>query len=209
MRADAPFLPHDLLWGLTPEQLPENAPGWVAEVLSLGHPVVVRRALSAPDLVPVGVRGPLREQRFATLMPRTLVARRVRPEALIDIDVAARDWPALRALRHLRPLLSESRLVWGVAGSAGFELASGFPTLHQQSDLDLILRVPQALSRRQAAGLLQQLDNPFCRVDLQLQTPWGAVALAEWASSARRVLLKRASGAQLVLDPWSVQEQMA
>jgi len=209
MRADDNFLPHDLLWGLTPAQLPANAPGWVAEGLNLGQPVVVRRALTASDQVPVGVRGVLREQRFATLMPRALVERCVRPEALIDIEVCAQDWPALQALHYLRPVLNASGLVWGVSGSAGFELATGLPTLHQQSDLDLILRAPQALSRRQADGLLQQLDNPFCRVDLQLQTPLGAVALAEWAGTARRVLLKRSDGAQLVLDPWCSQEQMA
>ncbi|WP_248769494.1 malonate decarboxylase holo-ACP synthase [Pseudomonas sp. MWU12-2345] len=209
MHADHDFLPHDLLWGLTPAQLPEEAPDWVAEALSLGQPVVVRRALTAPDQVAVGVRGVLREQRFATLMPRVLVERCVRPEALIDIEVCAQDWPALQALHYLRSLLDASGLVWGVSGSAGFELATGLPTLHQQSDLDLILRAPQALSRRQANGLLQQLDNPFCRVDLQLQTPLGAVALVEWAGTARRVLLKRADGVQLVLDPWNDLERVA
>ncbi|NWE48623.1 malonate decarboxylase holo-ACP synthase [Pseudomonas gingeri] len=209
MQADDELLPHDLLWGLTPAQLLEDAPGWVAEALSHGQPVVVRRALASAGQVPVGVRGVLREQRFATLMPRRLVERRVRPEALIASIGCGRDWPALQALHYLRPLLNASGLAWGVGGSAGFELATGLPTLHQQSDLDLILRAPQALSRRQAAGLLQQLDNPFCRVDLQVQTPQGAVALAEWAGPARRVLLKRAEGALLVLDPWADQEQAA
>ncbi len=209
MRADDDFMPHDLLWGLTPTQLPEDAPAWVGEALGLGQPVVVRRALTTPDQIPVGVRGALREQRFATLLPRSLVERRVRPEALIDIEVCGQDWPALQALHYLRPSLKVSGWSWGVSGSAGFELATGLPTLHQQSDLDLILRAPQALSRDQAADLLQQLDNPFCRVDLQLQTPLGAVALAEWAGTARRVLLKQAGGAQLVLDPWCVQECVA
>jgi len=209
MHADHEFLPHDLLWGLTPAQLPQDAPGWVAEALSLGQPVVVRRALTASDQVPVGVRGALREQRFATLMQRVLVERCVRPETLIDVEIRAQDWPALQALHYLRPLLNASGLVWGVSGSAGFELATGLPALHQQSDLDLILRVPQTLSRRQANALLLQLDNPFCRVDLQLQTPLGAVALAEWAGTAQRVLLKQASGVQLVLDPWNAQERVA
>ncbi|NWA01096.1 malonate decarboxylase holo-ACP synthase [Pseudomonas gingeri] len=209
MRADDDFLPHDLLWGLTPAQLPDDAPAWVSEALSLGQPVVVRRALTAAEQLPVGIRGALREQRFATLMPRALVERRVSPEALIDIEIGVQGWPALQALHYLRPLLNASGLAWGVSGSAGFELATGLPTLHQYSDLDLILRAPQALPRRQAAGLLRQLDNPFCRVDLQVQTPHGAVALAEWAGTARRVLLKRAEGALLVLDPWTVQEWAA
>jgi phosphoribosyl-dephospho-CoA transferase len=46
------------------------------------------------------------------------------------------------------------------------------------------------------------LDSTACAVDLQLQTPFGAVALREWAGSSRRVLLKTARGAHLVIDPW-------
>jgi hypothetical protein len=42
---------------------------------------------------------------------------------------------------------------------------------------------------------LAALDSAACAVDLQLQTPFGAVALREWAGSSRRVLLKTASGA--------------
>ncbi|WP_273825235.1 malonate decarboxylase holo-ACP synthase [Pseudomonas asplenii] len=209
MCSDGHYLPHDLLWGLTPAQLPPDAPAWVAEALGLGQPVVVRRALVAADQLPVGVRGLSREQRFATLMPRRLVERRVRPEALVDSRLARRDWPALQALRHVRPALDARGLAWGVSGSAGFELATGLPTLHPESDLDLILRAPQALSRARAAELLRQLDNPFCRVDLQLQTPLGALALAEWAGPAQRVLLKSDAGARLVADPWNAGELAA
>ncbi|WP_277322642.1 phosphoribosyl-dephospho-CoA transferase MdcG domain-containing protein, partial [Pseudomonas viridiflava] len=39
-------------------------------------------------------------------------------------------------------------------------------------------------------------------VDLQLQTPFGAIALREWAGTSRRVPLKTATGAHLVIDPW-------
>jgi phosphoribosyl-dephospho-CoA transferase len=44
---------------------------------------------------------------------------------------------------------------------------------------------------------------------MQLQTPFGAVALREWAGSARRVLLKNVSQAVLVINPWNPQEQAA
>ena len=43
----------------------------------------------------------------------------------------------------------------------------------------------------------------------QIQIDFGAVALREWAGSARRVLLKDASQAYLVIDPWNPQEQAA
>jgi phosphoribosyl-dephospho-CoA transferase len=202
------FLAHDLLWGMTPEQLPADAPSWVIESISAAQPVVVRRALSAPDQIAVGVRGRLREQRYAALMATAAISRRVQPEELCHVDID-RDLPVLRALNQLRPMLDSCGWVWGVSGSAGFELASGFVALHERSDLDLILRTPQPLERAQAQALVKFFDAAVCQVDMQLQTPFGAVALREWAGSARRVLLKNASEACLVIDPWNPQEQAA
>ena len=202
------LLAHDLLWGMTPQQLPADAPAWVIESISAGQPVVVRRALSAAGQVAVGVRGPLREQRFATVMEVAAITRRVRPEELRHVQ-GSRDFPALRALAQLRSHLDDSGWVWGVSGSAGFELASGFFALHQGSDLDLILRTPHPLSRADAKALAAVLDTAVCRVDLQLQTPLGAVALREWAGVSSRVLLKNAIQATLVTDPWNPQEQAA
>ncbi|WP_059182022.1 malonate decarboxylase holo-ACP synthase [Pseudomonas sp. URMO17WK12:I11] len=202
------FMAHDLLWGMTPALLPADAPAWVTESLSAGQPVVVRRAVSAPGLVAVGVRGRLREQRFATVMPVDGIQRRVKPEDLCQVSIG-RNLPAVRALNQLRPLLDDCGWVWGVSGSAGFELASGFAALHESSDLDLILRTPHALGRSQAQDLVKILEAAECLVDMQLQTPFGAVALREWAGSARRVLLKNAREACLVIDPWNPQEQAA
>ena len=190
---------HDLLWGMTPAHAPADAPAWVLAALGAEQPVVVRRAIAQPGHVAVGVRGRLREQRFAAEMPLALVQRRVVPEALREV-ISPRDLPALRALVQLRPVLAQKD--WGVSGSAGFELATGIEALHASSDLDLILRTPKPLERRDAADLQAILDTADCVVDLQLQTPFGAVALREWAGSSRRVLLKAASGAHLVIDPW-------
>lgn len=202
------FLAHDLLWGLTPEQLPADAPIWAVEVMNEGQPVVVRRALSAANQMAVGVRGPLREQRYATWMAVEAIQRRVRPEELCHVE-ADRDLPALQALAQLRPMLDACGWVWGVSGSAGFELASGVTALHERSDLDLILRAPNPMDRAQARELLTWLDAAVCPVDMQLQTSLGAVALREWAGPAKRVLLKNAREARLVLDPWLPQEQTA
>ncbi|WP_223518084.1 malonate decarboxylase holo-ACP synthase [Pseudomonas sp. GL-B-19] len=202
------LMAHDLLWGMTPEQLPVDAPVWVIDSLGAGQPVAVRRAVSAPGMVAVGVRGRLREQRFATVMSVDAIQRRVKPEDLCHVSTD-RDLPAIRALNRLRPILNGCGWVWGVSGSAGFELASGFVALHEGSDLDLILRTPQALERSQAQSLVKILDAAVCPVDMQLQTPFGAVALREWAGSAGCVLLKNATEACLVIDPWNPQEQAA
>ncbi|BBP67558.1 phosphoribosyl-dephospho-CoA transferase [Pseudomonas sp. Cab53] len=203
------FLAHDLLWGMTPAQLPLDAPAWASEALGLGHPVVVRRALSPAGWVAVGIRGRAREQRYATSMPLAAILRRVRPEDLCQAH-SARDLPALRALSRLRPLLDACGWRWGISGSAGFELASGVEALHARSDLDLILRTPQPLERQRAKALLADLEDSACGVDMQLQTPFGAVALREWAGSSRRVLLKDDHQARLVSNPWQpALEQVA
>ncbi len=192
--------PHDLLWGLTPALLPADAPAWAHAALAAGQPVVVRRQQLPAGQVAVGVRGGSRDQRFATCMPLSAVSGQLAPEALCH-RVGARDWPALQALYRLRPRLDAFGLAWGVSGSAGFELASGFSALHAGSDLDLIMRAPQPMSREAAQGLLALLEPG---VDLQLQVPAGAVALREWASASQKVLLKAAQGARLVSDPWDV-----
>lgn len=117
--------------------------------------------------------------------------------------------PALAALQQLRNTLNRLGLAWGVSGSAGFELATGIPTLTASSDLDLILRTPLPIPRSQARALLAQLHNAPCRIDLQLQTPAGGVALNDLARSDGPVLLKAADGARLVNDPWHAMEYAA
>lgn len=200
--------PHDLLWGMRPEQLPADAPGWAVAVLAADQPVVVRRAVVAPGLVAVGLRGATRDQRLAALMPVAEISKRLTPEQLRRRR-ANEDLPVFRALAELRPLLDGFGRAWGVTGSAGFQLATGLRTAHPDSDLDLLLRAEWPLPRSEARALLQWLEGRGCRVDLQLQTPLGGVALSEWAGDAARVLLKAADGPRLISDPWEQAERAA
>ena len=56
------------------------------------------------------------------------------------------------------------------------------------------------LPRRAAAALLDRLADLPARVDVLLETPTGAVALAEYA--AGDCLLRTPTGPRLVRDPW-------
>lgn len=200
--------PHDLLWGMSPSQLPADAPDWARQVLAAGQPVVVRRAMVASGQIAVGVRGATRDLRFAALMDANTAWRCVRPEQLVE-RLPSGDSPALRALAQLKPTLDDRGFGWGVTGSVGYQLATGIPAVHAGSDLDLLMRAAQPFSRREARELLRQLDDAPCRVDLQLETPAGAIALREWAGDSTRVLLKCPTGARLIGNPWDQAEQAA
>jgi len=196
--------PHDLLWGMTPAQLPADAPAWAIAVLAAGQPVVVRRARVAAGLVAVGLRGATRDQRLAALMPVEAINHRLAPENLLARQ-AIEDLPVFRVLAELRPLLDALGHAWGVTGSAGFSPPPRLLSAHPDSDLDLLLRAERPLPRSEARPLLQLLEGRACRVDLQLETPLGGVALGEWAGGAARVLVKTAEGPRLVSDPWAAE----
>lgn len=196
--------PHDLLWGMTPLALPADAPAWATQVLASGQPVVVRRAACAAGRVAVGVRGQGRAQRLGVEMRLADIGRQLGPEALRWQDESP--WAALQALASVAPVLDAQGLAWGPTGSVGYQLATGIAAVHAASDLDLLVRTPQPLTRDKARELLDILDCGPCRIDVQLETPAGAVALREWAGMARRVLLKSAHGARLVADPWNLLE---
>lgn len=202
------FRAHDLLWGMRAEHLADDAPAWASEVLAAGWPVVVRRAPVRSGWLAVGLRGHSREQRWAGWLPMAAVARQATPESLRDRE-PTRDLPTWQALRQVRATLDGLGLAWGVSGGAGFELASGEPVLHAASDLDLLLRTPAPFTRDAARALLGELRRAACRIDLQLQTPAGGLALAEWAGQGARVLLKGDHAPTLLADPWAPAEVAA
>jgi phosphoribosyl-dephospho-CoA transferase len=83
--ADGEALPHDLVQpGWIAAVVADGViPAWVRESLSRAPFVVVRRARSRADLLPVGVRGRARHERFAGWLPSHAVERRIRPEDLV------------------------------------------------------------------------------------------------------------------------------
>jgi len=165
----------------------------------------VRRASAKPGLIAVGIRGPLRAQRCALWADSQQICRVLSPEQV----AAQQGWrqhphlaalPALQALQQAQAALQASGLTWGITGSAGFELASGQAALNSSSDLDLLLRCPQPPSHPRLQTLAAALAGLPCRVDIQLQTPVGGVALNEWLRGGQ-LLLKTDAGPVLLNQP--------
>lgn len=205
--------PHDLLRLRRHDVLhfDEPPPPWVLLALREVPWVVVRRAVAREDLLPVGVRGDARHLRYAGWVAPEDVERALSPHALRDhavcLSAKRAALPAARALAAVERAWVGWSLPWGPGGSLGFELATGWPTVAQASDLDLVIHARHALSHDEARSQMAKLPlDCGVRIDVQLETPAGAVALSEFAAQdAGCVMLRGAQGARLVRDPWSFE----
>lgn len=149
--------PHDLIWLTARDALEGITESWVDAAWHAGLPVVVRRDVDNEGRIPVGVRGLRRDQRAAGWVKPENVLRVVSPE---DLSVAA---DLLRSPFITQPPVQVALQLaqqswpwtWGITGSTGYALATGIPVIHADSDLDLLIRAPRAVSlRRLLAGRL-------------------------------------------------------
>lgn len=210
----APFAAHTLLRieGAAVLTADADLPAWVCESLERAPWVVVRRAVAGceasrrGDLVPVGIRGDSRQQRFAAWVPEEAIRDQVTPQLL----ASRRPWatsvrraavPALAALDAVEKIMRQHALAgyWGPGGSVGFELASGRSTATQSSDLDIVVQLDRAIPVMDARSLLSSLAVLPVRTDVLLELPHGAVALPEYAR-AESFVLRTARGPRLVRD---------
>jgi phosphoribosyl-dephospho-CoA transferase len=192
--------PHDLVRLADPDPiLTGTEPTWVGAALAAAPWIVIRRARAPAGHLAAGVRGPARHQRHAMLIPAGAAAGIARPEDLRPAaSVIAPETPALAALRECRPILDGLGRPWGPTGSAGFELATGYPATTQDSDLDLLIRLGALSGFTRAAALASKLSGLPARVDCYLETGHGAVALAELATHPDKIVLRTSDGPRLV-----------
>lgn len=187
-----------------------HPPHWASAALQLAPWAVVRRAAPRLGLWPVGVRGGLRAQRCAAWLPDRAIRDCITPQMLAAKQVwrqqpSTTATPAVAVLDEVAAILVAQGFAgrWGPGGSVGFELASGVPSTTAGSDLDLVLQADEPMPRTDAIRLHADLSKLPVRIDLLLETPYGAVALAEYAKSAGVTLMRSAQGPRLVHDPWS------
>lgn len=182
------------------------APDWVAESLSRAPFVVVRRSEICHDAIPVGIRGETREQRFAAVLALEAVAQIISPEQLAQHAAwrahPRRSLPAFAALEVVAEAASQIDLIWGPAGSAGFELASKIPIVRPDSDLDIVVRPTTAHTHDVLEYFRQRLNAARAKIDVLIETKIGGVVLDEWLHSPRRVLIKTIHGPQLSAFAW-------
>jgi len=195
----SPPRPHDLLRLSAAHRPPPDVPAWAAAALNVTPWVVVRRSATESGLIPVGVRGTTRSERYAMEMEPSDVREVVAPEDLAHA-APGRDLAAMTTLQTVRPLLDGTGLAWGPTGSVGFELATGLHTATAESDLDLVVRVPGGLADvlPALAAVHDGLRHLAARVDCQVETDWGAVALAELIGDQSDVMVRTVRGPRLI-----------
>jgi phosphoribosyl-dephospho-CoA transferase len=159
--------------------------------------------------LPVGIRGVARSQRAAAWIPVGAVLECITPQMLAARHAwrRRRDFaimPAVAALEEAAAIFDGHGMagLWGPGGSVGFELASGVPVTTPSSDLDIVLAAAASMARADAARLQAELSTLKVRIDVLLETPNGAVALAEYAKSAGAILLRSPQGPRWSRDPW-------
>ncbi|WP_322093700.1 malonate decarboxylase holo-ACP synthase [Paraburkholderia bannensis] len=212
--ADAPrveqarWRAHDLLRLARLAPVPDE-PAWVRDAFARAPFAVVRRAQAAAGFVAAGVRGTARSERFGTWIDVQDIESSISPESLLAVEPVAQraSLPAFLALAALRDSADlMNAFAWGPTGSAGFELAARVPTISETSDLDLLIRMPERCDATTIETLFEALTHAAqharTRIDAQIETPSGGVALAELAARKPSVLVRASDGARLVADPW-------
>lgn len=186
-------------------------PAWVAQALQEAPWVVIRRTRPIGAILPVGVRGSLRHERFAAWLPQAKMLEHVTPQDLARqsawVGAARRESiAALAALDAVAGIMRAHGLegLWGPTGSVGFELATRCPSAHTASDLDLCVQLPGPPPVALARGLDAQLATLAARCDVLLETPCGAIALAEYAQHPGAYALRTPQGPRLVRSPAAV-----
>jgi phosphoribosyl-dephospho-CoA transferase len=190
--------PHDLVRIASVAQLCRAGPAWVTAALAQAPWVVVRRARCAPGYLPVGIRGPSRSHRRATLIEAGSVTEILSPADLVERIDGLPDLPVADALHRAAALFAPTGLRWGPAGSIGFTLATGVSAVTASSDLDLVLTMDEVPQLAMLSKLRAAFRGFPARVDCQLDLPIGGVALDELLGPADRVLVRTADGPLLM-----------
>ncbi len=193
--------PHDLV-RLTPRairRIGQSAPGWVRRSLRDVPWATVRRAYVSGG-VAVGIRGPLREQRFAASAGGAEIAEVLGPEELAHA-VPSRDHGIFAALKTVVRAARVRQLPVGPIGAVGFELGTGVRAVHNASDLDVVVRAPPSCEELQS--LATELRSLGVRVDVEVAFGNGYGAALEEVVRGGPVLVKTPSGPR-VLPPFSL-----
>lgn len=211
--------PHDLLtFKNNNDVLIEKnpLPQWAKDSLAKAKIAVVRRGVITNNLIPVGLRGKLRNERLAGYLKKNKIINYYHPDYFIKheswnkLSESRQSLIAFQALIKIVPLLKDYQ--WGISGSLAYEMATGVDMVKENSnhisDLDLIMPDLPKMNRKEAKEFLASLNEYGTHADVQVVHEQNGFSLEEYAlNNGQRVLVKTATGPILSADPWqSIKE---
>jgi phosphoribosyl-dephospho-CoA transferase len=186
-----------------------DAPAWVNQKLRGCPWAVVRRVPAPTGMIPLGVRGDTRSQRWGGYAHQSAVEQIVEPAEVLQIarsSTLVSRTPPIQLLEEVIERWQGLTLPWGPTGSVGFELASGYRVTTALSDLDIAIRAPERVSVELARSLWECVIGLQPRVDVRIETSECGFALEEYVCRpTTRILLHYPDGARVGDDPWSVR----
>ncbi len=196
---------HDLVWFSGPEDLITSGPlpSWVLESIAKAPVGIVRRGQHGTQELLIGIRGGSKAQRFATKINCNHIIRLQSTQSLLEHPIPSSHLPLWRGLPVIKDYLIAHQLRWGLSGSAAYELATGIPTVNEDSDLDLIALDPPVLELNQATIILNALKQFSFHADVQILHGQVGFSLEEYVNHPHeKILLKTATGPVLSSTPW-------
>ncbi len=183
-----------------------SVPPWAEKELRKTPFVIVRRGCGEGQSIPVGIRGPERNQRWATFCSSTLVRSVISPPQLLRRAVPkprVDSVPAFGLLQMLEHCWAGLDCPWGPGGSIGFELATGSYVAKPESDLDIVVYAERRFTLDEAKSLCDSARDLAVAADIRVETQTCGFSLKEYASQCPApILLRTLCGVRLGSDPW-------
>jgi len=180
-------------------------PAWLRDCLDESSYVVARRSAAAEHRIPIGICGAHRNQRFAAVIPRSLVRSILAPSEVLRLagNPTISHLPALRSLVSLKKRWAGVDWPWGPIGSVALTLVSGSQRANAESDLDIVLEAANRFTTSDAKMLFASALGLPARVDIRIETPFCGFSLFEFGwSRSGSILLRTPEGPILGNDPW-------
>ncbi len=116
-------------------------PIWVAHSQAATCYGVVRRAPITNQLVPIGLRGSARHERYGAKIQKQYILEIIAPDSLIEPLDNFKNKRFYSLLNDIRHKFNPYKINGGPTGSVGFELATGIHVTSITSDLDLLIHM--------------------------------------------------------------------
>ncbi|MFZ4199268.1 malonate decarboxylase holo-ACP synthase [Lysinibacillus sp. NPDC056220] len=184
---------HDILKFTDIHQLNDHTaiPAWVTRSIESTSYGVVRRAPIMNQLVPIGLRGNARHERFGTSINQQYILDITTPCSLITRLDFFKNNRFYSLLKEIRYKFDSYKIKWGPTGSVGFELATGIQVTTTTSDLDLLICL-EVIDEKLLHEISNLLVSSHITIDAQIEIPGlGAFLLNDYVENKERGFIIR------------------